>query len=734
MKKLPAALRPYRFHGVRLHYGVGDTDTSADCVFCGREGKLQINTETGVYHCFACDAKGNLQTFLEWLWKESDSKTTNYSELEEWGLLQAETSAMRWGLCRSILTGEWLAPGYSTNGKLVQVYRWAKLGNNQRLLATPTRPNGMFGRIPQEAKTVYVAEGLRDAMVFDETMRQAKQGREGKLVATANTSASLLAQIRACVVGCAGCNALEESWVRVLAGRTVVLLFDNDYPRKHPKTGSLQPPAALLGLQRAWEILGAKANGVLCLAWGPKGFDSSLPSGTDLRDVLTAYPRITGRVAGLASILNRIDEVPAVLEAAGLGAVRAQAKAASSNGRIEPCETYRELVNCWRKALRWTNGLDHALASMLATVVSTPANGDQLWMKIIGPPACGKSTLCEAISTADELVCAKSTIRGFHSGFRANDGGSTDDHSLIPQIQGKTLVTKDGDTLLQSPNLSQILAEGRDLYDGVTRTHYRNAMSRDYEDLRVTWLLCGTSSLRAIDTSELGERFLDCVIMEGIDDELEDEVLWRKVNQVDKALSTPNSENTSQYEPALELAMKKTGGYLYTLSDTARETLPTIAFPVPQRQLVTRLAKYTAFMRARPSRYQEENAERELATRLVSQLTRLAKHLALVFNKQEVDAEVMGRVKRVALDTSRGQTLDITKLLHGAGKTGLEAKTLSLHLGKSDYQIRVLLRFLQQIGCVQAFRRKEGKVVSRVVRWRLTERMARLFVEVHGDA
>ncbi len=188
------------------------------------------------------------------------------------------------------------------------------------------------------------------------------------------------------------------------------------------------------------------------------------------------------------------------------------------------CTDYKTLITSWRKALKWTDGLDISLSVMLASVASTMAVGDQLWIKIMGPAACGKSTLCEALSTNTVYIIAKSTIRGFHSGWKSDSG---EDTSLIAQASGKTLITKDGDTLIQAPNIGQILAEGRDIYDTTSRSHYRNDQGKDYIGQRMTWILCGTASLRCIDQSELGERFLDCVIMDSIDDELEDEILWR---------------------------------------------------------------------------------------------------------------------------------------------------------------------------------------------------------------
>jgi len=343
---------------------------------------------------------------------------------------------------------------------------------------------------------------------------------------------------------------------------------------------------------------------------------------------------------------------------------------------------------------------------------------------------CGKSTLCEAISVNREYVVAKSTIRGFHSGYKSDGGDEEQDHSLIPTIRDKTLVTKDGDTLLQSPNLSQILAEARDLYDSTCRTHYRNAMSKDYSGIRMTWLLCGTSSLRAIDSSELGERFLDCVIMDGIDDELEDEVLWRVANRASRNLVyESDGKAETQYEPELAKAMQLTGGYVAYLRENAIGKLSTIDYPPWAMRQCTKLGKFVAHMRARPSQHQEENAEREFGARLVSQHVRLAACLALVLNCDQINQEVMRRTTQVAMDTSRGQTLDIAAHLYTAGRDGREVRGLSLFTNRTEEKTRGMLRFLKQIGVVELFSAKAKGITSKA-RWRLTTRMHQLYKDV----
>jgi hypothetical protein len=559
------------------------------------------------------------------------------------------------------------------------------------------------------------------------------------LASTANRERSLLGGAN--VLAVPGCNVFSSSWLPLFKGKEVVVMYDSDHPKKHPKTEVAIEPAGHAGARRVAGMLAGTARSVSYLKWGEGGFDPGRPSGFDVRDFLSQR-RPSGvaldspsRVSLLAELLLMVIPAP---DEWMKGSTRSKENDITGGIATSPCEDYRTLVTSWRKALRWTDGLDHALAVMLAAVASTKSLGDQLWIKVIGPAACGKSTLCEALSVNRDYVVAKSTIRGFHSGYRldADDGGGRgeQDHSLIPLIRDKTLVTKDGDTLLQSPNLSQILSEARDLYDSTSRTHYRNAMSKDYCGVRMTWLLCGTSSLRAIDSSELGERFLDCVIMETIDDELEDEILWRVVNRADRNAGVmSDGKPETQYEPELAEAMALTGGYVGWLRENAPDALPSIVTPNEAKRMCARLGKFVAFMRARPSLRQEETAEREFATRLVSQLMRLAKCLAYALNEVEVDTAVMDRVRRVALDTARGKTLALTALLRDAGEEGSTVDALSTATSTSADKCRSLLRFLKAIGVVESFQAKREGAAART-KYRLTKKIEKLYDEVMSDA
>jgi hypothetical protein len=572
---------------------------------------------------------------------------------------------------------------------------------------------------------VYICEGPWDGMVLWETLESAKYAADGSLTVTSNRSASLLSEAN--VVAVPGVTTFMESWLPLFAGKTVILMYDNDHEVLNPKTGKMTPAAGPTAMQRVAGILGGASDGpkqVQYLRWGERGWDPALPHGYDVRDFLANDETSSGtvlaqRVTRLNALLGLVADVPQET----LGAKQSAAKKQRGGMQLADCRSYADLTSAWRKALRWTEGLDCALSVMLATITSTKVIGDQLWVKIIGPASCGKSTLCEAVSANHEYVLAKSTIRGFHSGF----GDGTEDNSLVAQVGGKTLVTKDGDTLLQSPNLGQILAEARDLYDCTSRTHYRNKTSRDYEGVRMTWLLCGTASLRQIDSSELGERFLDCVVMDGIDDDLEDEIMWRVANRADRNLSIEaNGKPETHQEPAMTLVMQMTGGYVGYLRENAIKLLTSVENPDWAKRRCARLGKFVAYMRARPSKHQDETNEREFGARLVSQHVRLAKCLAVAINHSVIDKEVMDRVRKVSLDTARGPTLLIAQRLLGVA-AGMEVKGLALAINQTEDKVRPLLRFMRQIGIIQLIPDQAKK------RYQLTKRLHRLLAEVLGD-
>lgn len=722
---VPDSLKPYVFHGMDLKpHG---KENVADCPFCGREAKFSVSGETGQWRCFVCggglkEGGGGPVDFIRLLWEHSDKVTNSadYSALAQDRGLEFPETVMAWGWAKNILTGSWILPGYGPNIKgeleLTQLYSWntlnTKEGPRKFLQPTKNRPHCVLGinLMSSSDSEVHVCEGPWDGMRWYEALRSTKQDEAGRYSMTGSVSSSLAHGVS--IVAAATCSSFPQNVGKFFKDKSVLFLYDNDHPKDNEKTGYVIPPAGYEGMKRDTAKVCVVSQDIHYIHWGDGGFDPNLADGYDIRDALKF-----NKFDGIASIFKRMRTVPE--EWLDLS------KNSGGEIPIKSCTDWKSLQTSWRKAMKWTSGLEHGLVCMLATAASTGSIGDQLWMKIIGPASCGKSTLAEAMSANKKHIIAKSTFRGFHSGYKSDQAG-TEDNSFLNLANGKTFIQKDGDTLLKAPNLSEILAEGRDVYDGVSRTHYRNKTSRDYEWLRMTWLLCGTSSLRHIDSSELGERFLDCVVMDGIDEDEEDDILWRVVNKAaDHVDIESNGDATSRYSPEMLNAMSMTAGYVAWLRENAANILPTIQFTDEAKRYCIDIGKFVAYMRARPSNLQRETHERELAARLVSQHTRLAKCVAYVLNRASVDAGVLVRVKQVCLDTSRGVVLQLTRALYESAG-GLNKKTLAFKTNQEEPDMQQLLRFLYGIGVVEATNRDNSQYFTLTPRIKvLYERLVR---------
>lgn len=712
----PKALKPYLAHGVHLEWGDGE-QAAGDCPWCDKEGKFSVHKESGKWKCWVCGegtekGGGNIQTFLRLLFEHGGEDGIEDLANDR----TCSPDAIRaWGIKRSPITGDWLLPGWTAEGKLSQAYRWVSSATGKRLLLpTPGLKAGLFGVRAFDPKKplVYVGEAWTALALFD-ALRRTKAGVGGTFSATSSLGMSLAATAN--VLGVPGCGSIGEpfvGWLPLFRGKRVVLAFDSDHPPACAGLGASKRAAALL--QRSE----GQPEWVGWIKWGPDGYDPKRKTGWDVRDMIKE-----DRIKGLAAALAKVEPVPDDW----LKGRSSSAKPGVPAPEPARCEDWGTLVAAWRKAMVFTEGLDRGLSVCLAAVISTKIIGDQLWVKLMGPASCGKSTICEALAVSKRHVHALSTLTGFHSGFKEDATGDKD-FGLIPKIKGKTLVVKDGDTLMASMNKDKILSEARDLYDCVARSHYGHGVARNYEGVRMTLILCGTASLRAIDQSELGERFLDCVILDGIPEELEDDVCRRVVYRTLRGMGkeadgTPESQN----DEAISLAMRMTGGYVDYLRDNAPELLGAVEAGEDAIGELQALGKFVAIMRARPSVKQDESAEREFSARLVSQLARLSVCIAAVLGRKTLDAEVMRRVRRTAVDTARGRTMEIARVLFKNQAEGMTSGNLAAQTGHSQESEQKLLRFLRRIGGTELFKVKLPGHASEQQRWRLTPKMLALF-------
>lgn len=299
----PDKLKVYTFHGLRPTGGKNH-EWTCDCPFCGKEGHFSINDTNGLSKCLVCGVSGdsgkpglNEYSFIRRLHEVSYEATSavDYHDLaEQIGVLDIQ-SLVEWQLARSIITGEWLIPGYNAQCSLVTLYAYYKETDpktgKSRHFAKPTTNLGHqlhgMNLWDKSKPIVYVCEGWKDAIILWECLTKAKTSEYG-LAQTSSRDSSLYAQAN--VIAIAGSLVFFESWLPLFENKVVNLLYDSDHPRKHQKTKHVTPGSGWVGMERATRLMSTskyKPQEINCIYWGSDGYDPSKKSGYDVRDHLT---------------------------------------------------------------------------------------------------------------------------------------------------------------------------------------------------------------------------------------------------------------------------------------------------------------------------------------------------------------------------------------------------------------------------------------------------------------
>lgn len=675
-------LRAYTYHGLILKTE-GD-NAKGDCPFCDKENHFFVKVSTGQFNCRRCNAEGNVYSFLEQLWelaRKGSSKRLN--DLAENRSLHVE-SLKRWGIAASPLDNAFLMPQHNLKNKFANLMRIIPVEGSYVAYSTPGCKLHLFGTksLLKQQTTLWVCEGPWDAIALDEALHKVRHTGRSWIAHLGEQHAAKTHG----VIAVPGAGTFNVEWLQFFRNRDVRLVYDNDHPNK--KTGKR---AGWEGMQRVLRIAdenGHMAAKLQVLKWGEKGCDLELENGYDIRDLYHGYNDPPSVFQFLESRLVEHK-------------VSSPEKTAAKAIEPTPCETFDDLCSHFSQHLYFTDSLRQSLAVAVATVISTSIPGEQIWIRLIGPPGSGKTTIAECLSVAREFCFPSSILTGFHSGFTGGNGGPKKESSLVPQINGKCVIIKDADTLMNGGNKDRILSELRDIYDGSSRARYRNKKQADYENLRTTFLLCGTDALRSLNRSFLGERFLDCDIL---GDSATEEYLDSAISSQFEAISSSLRSETNEARGPHSLILKKaTYGFLLSLSQRISENrvkVPTASVDTGRR--IKAMAELLSFCRARVERDRDELSYRpraELATRLVKQFAKLSACLCLVLDKSIIDKEIMLILRKIMRDTSHGFQFEVIEKMY-SHPNGRSAAGLAADLNLGDTTIKRLLSDMAELGLV----------------------------------
>lgn len=716
-------LRPYEFHGVSLEPLSAGNEAIGDCPFCGKESKFSVNLNTGLWRCFVCGSGsssggGNALTFIRLVYEQARKLTSSdfTRRVAQDRHLLLEGTVNDWGMaCGS--DRSWLVPGYGTDGKLDQLYRRVA----GVLLPTPgVWPEGKVHSLHMAANdfnpkraAMIICEGLWDGMALWEVNRQ--------VWGDAN------------IIAVPGCNVWRDEWTKMCAGKAVTMLYDSDHPTLQGVT------AGWAGVQRVCKKLSGYAASVSVLRWGPDGFDPDRKSGWDVRDALTEIlPGATDRRVALVGLLAKIEAAPADW----FSATTKSANGGGGGSECKLCSTWVECEQSWDVskggAMQWRRDMSDALAVVLAVCASTQQAGNQLFLDLISSAGGGKTTICEGLLVSSHCHHLEH-LTGFHSGWRT-EGEPDKDCSLIARINGKTLVTPEFDIMRSSPRYEELMGQTRRIFDGKSGATYKNSDKDSlHVGLRTPWIRAGTPAIMDCDQSQLGDRFIRFII--GTPDEDEKRAIMKSALRSERVAMLEQSNGTaaSILDPKMRLAHALTGGYVDWLRANVEEQLAMVDVSESVEDYCLDLADLSADLRARPNedkRKVENHDSKELPTRLARQNIRLASCLAVVLNKTSVDADVLRILRKVALDTAAGHSLNIVDWLcrpnprdvahrthHECGGIGMEVLAMWANM-TPDRTLRYLM-FLRKIGVLD-WRKNNNSVDT----WFLTERVLNLYTRI----
>lgn len=350
---------------------------------------------------------------------------------------------------------------------------------------------------------------------------------------------------------------------------------------------------------------------------------------------------------------------------------------------IQPqnCESFYKLIEIYKQDMSVTQSLEDCMAVCMATHIAVAIEGDPLWMYLVGAPSSGKSTICELLAADEIHTRSLSKFTGLVSGSRQGQ-------HLIPMLQGKCVIVKDGTLLLESTpqQLANVYGELRDIFDGSLNAEYRNGVSASFSNISFGMVIGITERIYSLNMAALGERFLHCRLETSRDVETRRNA--RAVQSIFESSGRTNFEgNDSGDMRSFPKQRAYTAGFLSHLHTELRSRdILRPRYTQYDIDLIQSLADTIACSRAQAPRVREYglpsellyDARPEASTRVVKQLSRLALCLCYVLGESSITSRIRSLLTKVALDTafSRQHTIIRTLALsNGLTRSALSALT-----------------------------------------------------------
>ncbi len=673
-------LRGFVKFGTVFH-GQNQSQAYGDCPFCGKEGKFYVNLKNLLWDCKVCSLKGDYLRFLSEMADQCFKALDPVSKKKlatNRGLPLEAISEWRIGRYGN----QYTIPIYSEAGK-IQDLRTYELG--KKIMSSPGCSVGLFG-IEKLIKSdtflpVYLCEGEWDGVALHWLLKVLKK--------------------KAIVVAVPGAGTFKREWIDALKGREVIVLYDNDGAGEN---GELTVKARLMGNAKSLRYIHWPAN---------------LPEGFDIRDLIVREaiekkrPRAT-----LEKITTLLESHPRKKDLTELAS--GEIANLSSENDVDLKITIEDVFKVFKKwmYIKNTDGIEMALA----TVISNQMQGDPVWLFLVAPPGGSKTEIMNTFSRVSTTYTTSSlTPQALVSGALMRNGS---DPSLIPKLDGKTLIIKDFTSIMgkKENEKDEIFGILRDAYDGKCGKVFGNGVERYYES-HFSVLSGVTPSIYELSGqyAGLGERFLKFFIGHNLEHDHE-------VDIIDRAISNVNTEKEMRDEMA-EVVLRYVNKICFLMK---QKDFKSPVIPPEIRHSLIRLAQWGAGMRGVIGRekYRDDmitsRPSTEVGSRIGKQLAKILIALATGRETKQCTEDNFRLVRKCMLDTISQRDEDIFRMLFKSCTTIDDSLTTLDVAVRTRYPMTTIRRVLDNMNLLNVVTRCGS---ANKLSWTISKKMRDLIKE-----
>jgi len=657
-------------HGVLFTKIVGD-QACGTCPLCGKIEKFYANIEKKIWDCKTCNKSGTFDKFLTY---RAESYRVTLTEdvrrklAEDRGLKAATLVA--WGVGWNQRGGFYTIP-LSGNGKdsVTDIHRYYLTARKEkRRLSTSGGKHSLIQPLQMNnTSTVWIAEGEWDGMALWECLRSIGKTDD--------------------VYAVPGASSFPQKLAELFVGKDVIICLDYD-------------EAGINGMAKLHNLLTGIAKSLKFIHW-PDG----CPEGIDIRALYHREQKDAAKTVGFIEA-NLENERPYWQE---------DDKPKPSDEYMHPTGTGKSSIDTITEYRKWLHLPNkEVLDVMFGAIFANRFAADPLWLFIVAPPGGSKSELLMSLKDAPLIhVATTMTPQTLVSGFNFAGGG---DPSLIPKLNGKTLIVKDFTTILSmNPGeREEIFGIFRDAYDGEISKPFGNGVVRSYHSR--FGIVAGVTPIidKYTANSILGERFIRYRIRQSGKINVGTEVILRALQNIAKEMEM-RSLLKSTAKQVLDRPVNLT--HVPKLRPIFMNRLMKLSQWVASLRGCVDKDKYNGIIAYRPTS--------EIGTRLAKEFATLAIGISIWKNETEISEETYLTIARVAADTVPGRIEDVIRqmFIHMTPEDSASSREISEWTRYPENTTRLVLDDLALLYVVQPAKKQLR------VEWRISPAVRRLMDE-----